>query len=286
MKPMLLKVLTEKVKLPEKIYIQEKLDGIRCIWNGSEMLTRTGQVIVSMPKLLKILKSEFSDTPLDGELYSNELSFKDIISSTRRSENIEEDERIFFYVFDMPIKNLTFEQRLDKLKTLKYNKRVKLLNAKLITTKKKTINDLNIYHNLAEGSVIRFPDGMYDFGKRSSKAFKIKFFYEEEFEIYDTYELTYKEKVKLDKKIPGAKEYANGTFYKDGKETKANKLGGFYLKTTNGETFKVGSGFSEEERVKFWKDKPIGKLATIIYQEYTENNVPRFGTFKEIRDYD
>ena len=182
MKPMLLKVLTEKVKLPEKVYIQEKLDGIRCIWNGSEMLTRTGQVIVSMPKLLEILKKQFSNIPLDGELFSNELSFKEIISSTRRSENIEEDERIFFYVFDMPMKNITFRDRLEALENLKYNNRVKLLKTKLVSTNKKTINDLNIYHNSAEGSVIRFPDGMYEFGKRSSKAFKIKFFQRRKYE--------------------------------------------------------------------------------------------------------
>jgi ATP-dependent DNA ligase len=51
-----------------------------------------------------------------------------------------------------------------------------------------------------------------------------------------------------------------------------------------GTQFKVGTGFTAEQRQNLWKIKEtlIGKSAKVMYQALTNDHIPRFPVFVEI----
>lgn len=53
-------------------------------------------------------------------------------------------------------------------------------------------------------------------------------------------------------------------------------------------TFKVGSGFTMEQRSEIWKNQHsyLGKLASVRYMEVGVKHLPRCPTFKGWRDID
>ena len=57
---------------PKGWFISEKLDGVRCYWNGSAMYTRNGNIFYP-PDWFK--KSLPSDMCLDGELWTGRADF-------------------------------------------------------------------------------------------------------------------------------------------------------------------------------------------------------------------
>ncbi len=60
--------------------MSEKLDGVRCYWDGSTMYTRNGNEIYAPEDWIKNLPL----FPLDGELWSGRDNFQSIVSIVRR----------------------------------------------------------------------------------------------------------------------------------------------------------------------------------------------------------
>jgi len=52
------------------------------------------------------------------------------------------------------------------------------------------------------------------------------------------------------------------------------------VETKDGTLFKIGTGFSHEERKN---PPPIGSEITFSYQGLTDNGVPRFASYERIR---
>lgn len=305
MKPMLAKPFKASwVKFP--VYLQPKLDGMRAIWTGEKLLSRTGKEIKGVPTLLEFLKANYADFPLDGELYNHDKTFQEMISSVRKTVNIEEDLSIEYHVYDIPVEDKTFDERTRLLRErVKETDRIKLVQTfKLIKTKRLasrssdesnpvyeelplTEKDFNRFESQGyEGTMIRNADGLYQKGKRSSDLLKVKTFQDAEFPVVGVYQLTRKEKIVVPPHTPGAIEHSDGVWKKDGAETPVEMAGGLVLQLPDGRTFESGSGYDDETRTEFWKNPPIGKLATIKYQELTDGGVPRFPIFKAIRDYE
>jgi DNA ligase-1 len=64
-----------------------------------------------------------------------------------------------------------------------------------------------------------------------------------------------------------------------------NELGAFWLKTETNEEFKVGSGFTQQQRDDFWQADPKDLLnhnCEIYYQELSERGVPIFPIFRHL----
>jgi DNA ligase-1 len=61
----------------------------------------------------------------------------------------------------------------------------------------------------------------------------------------------------------------------------------FILETEDGKQFRAVYKGSIEQREKLYKekDKIIGKMATVNFQELTNTGIPRFGVVKDIRNY-
>lgn len=278
------------------IYLQPKLDGMRAIWTGEKLLSRTGKEVKGVPTLVEFLKANYSDFPMDGELYNHGKTFQEAISSIRKTVNIEEDLSIQYHVYDIPVEDKTFTERYELLEArLEETNRLKLVETFYISDQGNEIleilpqlvelEDLNRYEKDGyEGTMVRNANGLYKFGKRSSDLMKVKSFQDAEFPIVGTYQLVRHEKIVTDEWVPGAREKGNGQWSKDGEGTPDEMIGGLVLSLPDGRTFECGTGYDNELRREFWKNSPVGKQATIKFQELTDDGIPRFPSFKCIRE--
>ena len=66
---------------PKGWLISEKLDGVRCYWNGKEMLTRNGNPFYAPQWFVDALPKNFA---LDGELWTERSDFQKTVSIVRR----------------------------------------------------------------------------------------------------------------------------------------------------------------------------------------------------------
>ena len=96
-KPMLAyKVGKKEVDWSEKVFVQPKLDGVRCIFTKDGAFSRTGKQFKNVAHLEEDLEDFFDDNPnsvLDGELYNHDLKhdFEKIISLVRKQKPTDED---------------------------------------------------------------------------------------------------------------------------------------------------------------------------------------------------
>lgn len=114
-KPMLAAKYDDEIHrfLPdETVFVQPKLDGIRCVVTAEGMTTRNGKEIVSCSHVWESLKKvgvwdRYPDLVLDGELYNHRLKndFNTIASLVRKTKPSGEDvllceELVQYHVYD------------------------------------------------------------------------------------------------------------------------------------------------------------------------------------------
>lgn len=143
--------------------MSEKLDGVRCYWDGKKLYTRNGKPfyppdfwINSLPK----------DICLDGELWTGRNDFQNTVSIVRRQDKNDEWEKVQYKVFDAPKLNMTFSERYNKLKEVINEKEypyVKLVEHKICESKDMLFEELElITKELGEGVMIRDPNSYYE----------------------------------------------------------------------------------------------------------------------------
>jgi DNA ligase-1 len=207
------------------------------------------------------------------------MGFDKITSSVRRTVNIQENMELAYHAFDIPVKDLTFTQRYEKLSSRlskHTDARINLVKTLHCSVAPDPIVFINEGY---EGAMYRNSAGLYKFGKRSSDILKYKIMQDAEATVVDLVELVEHEKLIVPKGTPGSKKYADGTYYKNGESTPKNSMGAILCKLDNGKTFEIGSGFDDATRKQIWKDRPIGKVLTFKYQELSKDGIPRFPVF-------
>lgn len=287
-KPMLAKTFDIKWAAKfDSIFLQKKLDGIRSIWTGKHLLTRTGKEVLGFPTLVEYLKKEYKNFPLDGELYSDALGFDDIVGSVKRTKEIKERDSLYYCIYDLPISTLSFTNRLKLLnESINDNNLIKKCETVQFLNDFQSASDLDIYSAQGyEGTMVRNGSSLYQH-KRTSDLLKIKLWQDEEFEVVGFEQLSTKEKIIIKEWEPGALQYSDGSWYRNGKETLIPQIGCLLCKNKEGNVFGVGTGFTDKQRESFFLKPPIGQMATIKYQELTKDKIPRFPVFKCIRDYE
>jgi len=102
---------------PKGWLMSEKLDGVRCYWNGKTMYTRNGNPFYAP----KWWVAKLPEIALDGELWTERDDFQKIVSIVRKQDTENEEwKNIKFMIFDAPLVRGTFKHRLAVLKkTLK-----------------------------------------------------------------------------------------------------------------------------------------------------------------------
>lgn len=243
------------------VFIQPKLDGLRCISQNNTLMSRNGIEYVSCPHLHQ------NDTILDGELYFHDKdadNFNQIVSICKKKKPTPEDlsisrEFVKMYCYDFPSYKGTFTERFEALASYilsHHAKSDKVSSLVLVPTYQvRSIKEIEQFHKKFleqgyEGSIIRLDIQEYE-NKRSKQLLKKKDFIDAEFEIIG---------------------------YEEGKGGRINTLGKFLLKMPDGSTGESDVNGGHDLLRDIWKNKDayIGKLATVEYFGLTPKGKFRF----------
>jgi ATP-dependent DNA ligase len=252
----------KSIKFP--CYVQRKFDGTRCVgMPGKGLFSRNRKSYPHMKHIVNEINKLPPTIILDGELYSDTLTFQEIVGLVKRETlktgDDEKQLQIKFHIYDI-ISDMPYEQRYANLQMLfnKYKfKYLELVKTDLCESEEK-MKELHAQYvaETYEGIMLRNKNGLYK-NARSADLQKYKSFEDSEFEIVD---------------------------YKEG-EGQEEGCVIWICKTPEGKTFSCRPRGSREERIKYYidGDKYIGKMLTVIYQEMTDTNMPRFPVGKSIR---
>lgn len=241
------------VMLGTAYWSSEKLDGIRCYWNGEKLLTRNGKSINAPDWFTAQLPSQ----ALDGELWAGRGGYQTVTKIV--FDQIPDDsqwQKISYQVFDLPHSSQPFERRQQTLKALlekqpaNHVKWVKQNKLESLAAIEKSLDE--VIKQGGEGLMLRTPNSLYESG-RSDHLLKVK--------------------VREDSE-------ARVIAYQAGRGKYENMLGAVWVELENGKMFKIGTGFSDQERQS---PPPIGSEITFSHQGFTESGLPRFASFERIR---
>jgi len=177
-KPMLAHKLNEnKIDWNKPVYMQPKLDGVRCLFTKDGAFSRTGKQFMNVQHIEEDLKRFFIERPdiiLDGELYNHNLKhdFEKIISLVRKQKPTNEDrieakKLTQYHVYDyIDYPAITYKERLNNLTTSDiYNEHIKYVLTSIVVTPAMTKVIHQEYLDMGyEGSILR-TDTPYKHGR-------------------------------------------------------------------------------------------------------------------------
>ena len=265
-----------RIDFKRPVYIQAKLDGVRCLFTKDGAFSRNGKQFMNVRHIEMALKPFFAEQPdvvLDGELYNHKLKhdFEKIISLVRKQKPTDENRLdaqhlVQFHVYDYfdGVMYDNYQARMQLLVNAEfYDAQIKHVPALLVDS----YNYARVQHEEFlslgyEGSIIRNGDGIYKHG-RSYDLMKFKDFSDTEATIID---------------------------YVTGKGKRTGTLGKFIMQDDDGVVFGCppGKGYSYKDLKIMLKnvDSYIGKRATFTYFQRTKANSYRHPLFKCIRNYE
>ena len=265
-----------RIDFKKPVYIQAKLDGVRCLFTKDGAFSRNGKQFMNVRHIEMALKPFFAEQPnvvLDGELYNHKLKrdFEKIISLVRKQKPTDEDRLdaqhlVQFHIYDYfdGVMYDNYQTRMQQLVNAEfYDAQIKHVPALLVDS----YNYARVQHEEFlslgyEGSIIRNGDGIYKHG-RSYDLMKFKDFSDTEATIID---------------------------YVTGKGKRTGTLGKFIMQDDDGVVFGCppGKGYSYKDLKTMLKnvDSFIGKRATFTYFQRTKANSYRHPLFKCIRNYE
>lgn len=282
MKPMLA-VAAELSKLRYPVYVQPKLDGIRVLVKDGIVYSRKLKPIPNkhVQKLFGHLHG------FDGELIVGIPTAKDVFQVTTSGVMSEDGEpNVVFYIFDKWDRECDYDQFIQDIEQPVENS-LKLVDTRVVFSEDDLLGEQRHFEGIGyEGAMARSPLGMYKFGRATitkGELLKLKSFEDEEF-VCVGYEERFHNANEAKKDALGRTERSS---HKENM-IPTDSLGALILKWTKGETFKVGTGFTEEQRQLLWKEKEalIGKLVKIKYQKSGMKDKPRFPSFVGFRHKD
>jgi DNA ligase len=242
-------------------WVSEKYDGVRALWDGKRFISRQGHeyrapqwFIADLPKI-----------PLDGELWLGRGQFDRLSGIVRKLKPIDSEwQTVRFMVFDLPDHPGIFDQRLRALQSLK------LLPIWLIIASQWRVeNEAELLSQLssfaadkAEGLMLHNGHSLYS-ARRSNDLLKLKPLYDQEAIVLG---------------------------YEEGKGKYQGMMGALWVEAlisdndgiTSRQTFKVGTGFNDNER----SNPPvIGSEITFQYSGLTSQGKPRFARYWRLRQH-
>lgn len=266
-----------KLKFP--CYAEPKLDGIRLTMIPTDGVhrgyTRNGNTYPAA----KFIEEAFKDFPgmvFDGEVMAE--NWNETSSLLKTSKKIDWDRvknELFFHVFDaFPVESYENgsetpyrERRKNLVNMFIYN----LSDGPITLVKAYRVESMEALQSLFakvvdegyEGLVLKQPDGVYKIVKGSTRPvfwMKLK---------------------------PERDETVTITGSEEGTGKNVGRLGAFVCKDEKGQTYRVGSGFNDEQRVDFWKRRKtlVGKKIDVVVDDFKGDGiVARFPRFKRFRE--
>lgn len=259
-KPMLAKDYYQyENKIEYPVYIQPKLDGIRCIATKDGLFTRNGKPIIACPHVFDVVK-EFIEVyeleALDGELYNNKYSdnFNEIVSIVKKTKPTEEDilkskENIQYWVYDC-VSQGNFIERNNIIQGLYGLTGIVVVDTRECNSKEEIfLNHNEFIGEGKEGSIVR--ENVVYAKKRTKSLLKIKSFKDEEFLVKDVIE---------------------------GIGNRNGVAGSIVCQLSDGREFhsNIKGDFTFLENLLKNKSEYIGNTCTVKFQDYTPDGIPRF----------
>lgn len=286
-KPMLSgKADLDNIKFP--VLASPKLDGVRVIVKDGVVYSRNFKRIPN--DWCQTLFGRKECEGFDGELIVGPVTADTVFQSTTSGVMTGSGKPdVVFHVFD---DTETEDVYVNRYYTLgkRINKKCKGIKVELVPhTLITNLKDLLDFEEKCveqgyEGIMIRDPGGKYKHGRSTTKEgglLKVKRFEDDEAVVIGVEELmTNNNEQELDNlghKVRSSK--------KEGM-VPAGKLGALIVKHKTFGEFKIGSGFTEDARVKLWRerDELKGRLAKFKYQPSGVKDKPRFPVFLGFRN--
>lgn len=239
---------------PTPYLVSEKYDGVRAIWDGKTLRSRSGNVIPAPAWFIAKLPPQ----RLDGELWLGRGQFEQLSGYVRKTTPQDEEWRqIKYMIFELPEAPGTFEQRYQQIKQI-----VAAANSPQLVA----VEQFRLPNNAAlkrklnevvraggEGLMLHLADAPYITG-RNDALLKLK--------PLDDAEAT------VIGHVPGKGKYAG-------------MMGALQVETADGKRFQIGTGFTDAVRAN---PPAVGTVITFTYRGLTKNGVPRFASYLRVRE--
>ena len=270
--------ITTEVTYPK--WIQRKYDGVACLAVNGVAMSRTMKPIPNL-----FIQKFFADNKLHG--WQGELMLNGDFSAVQSGVMRIEGEPDFFYVvYDKWDTEDPYWKRLGQLAVfLEYPlARFQVVETRVVDNAEECEATLEEFVNEGfEGAMLRDRDSLYKQGRHTLKSqalMKLKRFEDDEATIIGFEEKMHNE----NEKTTDERGYSKRSHKQEGM-VPANTLGALVVKWKDVE-FKIGSGYNDIQRQELWdnRDSLLGKLVTYKFQETSKYGVPRFPTFKALRE--
>ena len=255
--------------------VQRKFDGVRClaVLNSDKTVTLMSRKGKEFPHLEHIKSDVLANNKnealvLDGELYSDTLTFQELVGLVKRVTlkpgNDKQMLEVSLRVYDCVNTKKTddFQGRYLDITGITHGAKYLSLVENILVDNETQIHEAQrkFVEEGYEGAMVRNLKGAYAIGKRSPDLQKVKTFLDGEYEIVGFSEATGNDA---------------GTVI-------------WECKTPEGLTFRVRPRGTRESRAEQYQNGNdyIGKQLTVRYQELTDDGVPRFPVGITIRDYE
>ncbi|HEX9232466.1 MAG TPA: hypothetical protein VF849_00165 [Blattabacteriaceae bacterium] len=292
-RPMLAATLEESdlKNLTYPLILQPKLDGIRCVIVEGKVLSRKLKPIPNRYIRASLERFEFlkkNPVLIDGELIIEGDNFNEIQSSVMSEEGIPP---FTYKVFDCLLEwnSQPYEQRMTHNLSYLYHPNIEFLNSAIVHNLEELLEwETYILKDNYEGIIIRSLDAPYKFGRstlREQGLMKFKRFQDSEAVILSSNAF-------LSNANPNELDNLGLTKHSSAKANliPENKLGSFIVRDCNKDSpfyqiiFALGTGFTEEQRKKFWFQNMKGKIIKYKYQKFGSKNAPRIPVFIGFRE--
>lgn len=239
---------------PTPYLVSEKYDGVRAIWDGKTLRSRSGNVINAPAWFIAKLPPQ----RLDGELWLGRGQFEQLSGSVRKTTLQDEEwRRIKYMIFELPEAPGTFEQRYQQIKQIvaaaNWPQLVAVEQFRLPNNAalKRKLNE--VVSAGGEGLMLHLADAPYITG-RNDALLKLKPLEDAEATVIGH--------------VPGKGKYAG-------------KMGALQVEMADGKRFQIGTGFTDAVRAN---PPAIGAVITFTYRGLTKNGLPRFASYLRVRE--
>jgi ATP-dependent DNA ligase len=248
-------------------YVQRKYDGTRCVGIPNKgLFSRNRKAYPHLEHIFKELNQLSPHIILDGELYSDTLTFQEIVGLVKRETlkpgDEEKQKQIQFHVYDI-INDQPYELRMQTLSQLftksKFHHLVPVQTD--VCQSEEHMKELHAKYVAEgyEGIMLRNKNGHYKCA-RSDSLQKYKEFFDNEYEVVD---------------------------FREGEGLEAGCVL-WVCQTPEGKVFHCRPRGTREDRIQLFQEgkKYVGKHLTVRFQELTTDGIPRFPVGIAFRDYE
>jgi DNA ligase-1 len=239
---------------PAQYWVSEKLDGVRALWNGRQLLFRSGKPVNAPAWFVQGLPPE----PLDGELWIGRGRFEQLVGTVRTHEPDDAAWReVKYMIFDLPAHPGTFTARVAAMERIVNAVRLpwlRFVEQRRVADREALIRAFDrVVSEGGEGLMLHRADALRVAGRTDA----------------------------ILKYVPWLDAEARVVAHIRGKGKYAHMLGALLVETPDGRRFRSGTGFTDAQR----RTPPApGTQVTYRYRELTRKGLPRFPSFLRVRE--